>query len=249
MKRFITYIISLIFFVPLMANDIRFEKGNSFFLEEKYDEAISTYEEVLNSGMESADIYYNLGNAYYKSSKLPQAILNYERALLLSPHDKDIRYNLGMCNTQITDKLKHVETFFLKGWLTNFKNATKSDTWAIISIISFFVFALLFGFFFFSGKRTIKQISFSVGILFFFVSFIAFNFSGSQKHKLVNRDSAIIFEPSVAIKSSPSFGGKELFILHEGTKVKILESLNDWSRIAISDGNDGWIPTSAIELI
>ncbi|TLX78292.1 tetratricopeptide repeat protein [Labilibacter sediminis] len=249
MKQFLIYTIYLICFMPAMAEDLRFEEANTYFSEEKYEEAINTYEEILSSNVESAEIYYNLGNAYYKTGQLPKAILNFERALLLSPHDKDIRHNLEMVNTQITDKLETVGKFFLAEWFNNFKSITKSDTWAIISIITFGLFVFLIGVFFFSGQRVVKQISFFVGILLFFASFFAFNFSGAQKNKLVHRDSAIIFDPSVSIKSSPSTGGKDLFILHEGTKVKILENLREWKRIQISDGNEGWVHSSSIEMI
>ena len=249
MKRFLLYTICLICFTPVMAEDLRFEEANTYFSEEKYEEAITTYEEILNSNVESADLYYNLGNAYYKTAQLPKAILNYERAILLSPHDKDIRYNLEMVNTQITDKLENVGKFFLAEWFNSFKNTTKSDTWAIISISAFGLFIISLGIFFFSRQSAIKQISFFIGIIFFFGSFFAFNFSGAQKNKLVHRDTAIIFEPSVSIKSSPSTGGKDLFILHEGTKVKILESLMEWKRVQISDGNEGWIHSSTIEVI
>lgn len=228
---------------------MRFDKANSLFTESKYEESITSYNEIINTGVESAKLYYNLGNAYYKSGNLPRAILNYERALLLAPHDKDIRYNLEMSNMQITDKLETVGDFFLTAWFKGFKNKTKSDTWAIISILSFAISILGLGLFLFSRKRAIKQVSFSTALLMFIVAFIAFNFSASQKDKLINRNSAIIFEPSVSVKSSPSAGGTDLFILHEGTKVNILEELGEWKRIVISDGNEGWMPASAMEVI
>ena len=231
------------------AQDTRFAKANELFGAEKYEEAVTAYAEILNSGVESGALYYNLGNAYYKSGKLPEAILNFERALLLSPHDKDIRYNLEMANLQITDKLDTVGEFFLVNWFNNFKNKTKSDTWALISIIAFVLSILGIGLFLFARKRALKQVSFSMAIVLFVISFLAFNFSASQKEKLTDRKSAIIFAPSISVKSSPSSGGTDLFILHEGTKVNILEQVSDWNRVVISDGNEGWIPASAIEII
>lgn len=249
MKKLITYIICLVAFVSIHAQDTRFENGNTLFSEEKYAEAIEVYNEILDSGVESAEVYYNLGNSYYKSSNLPEAILNYERALLLSPNDKDVKYNLEMANMQVTDKLDTVGAFFLVSWFEDFKNTNKSDSWAIISIVAFVIAALMIGFFFLSRKSIIKQFSFGMAIVLVAVSITAFNFAGSQKDKLTNRNTAIIFEPSVSIKSSPSFSGKDLFILHEGTKVEILEEVQGWNRIVISDGNDGWLPSSAIKTI
>ncbi len=249
MKKLAIYIICLLAVNSIYAQDTRFEKGNTLFSEEKYEEAINTYSEILNSGVESSEVYFNLGNAYYKSGKLPEAILNFERALLLTPHDKDVKYNLEMVNTQITDKLESVGEFFLLKWYNDFKSTNKSDNWAIISIITFAISVLGFGIFLFSRRRVLKQLSFSGAIILLVVSLFTFSFSSSQKEKLTNRNSAIIFEPSVSVKSSPSAGGTDLFILHEGTKVNILEELGEWRRIVIRDGNEGWMPATAIEVI
>ncbi len=251
MKRIIFLFIS-VFFISVSSfasNDTRFDKANELFQNQKYSEAITTYEEILSSGMESGEVYFNLGNAYYKAGNLPKAILNYERAKLILPHDKDIAYNLQMVNSQITDKLETVGEFFLISWFKNFRNTTKSDTWAIISIVTFALGLLLLAIFMFTRSKSIKQIAFFSAIILILVCITSISFSAKQKNMLTKRNSAIIFEPSVTIKSSPSVSGTELFILHEGTKVKVLESVSDWYRIQISDGNDGWLPSSTVEII
>ncbi len=242
-------IFSMISWLQLSADDNRYENANSLYQDGNFTEAVNAYKDILNTGVESAGLYYNLGNAYYKSGKLPEAILYYERALLLAPQDKDIQYNLEMANTQITDKLESVDTFFLASWVKSFKNTTHSDSWAIISIITFALAVLCFGIFYFSGRKILKQVNFAFAILFILIAIFAFNFSASQKDKLSNRSTAIIFSPSISIKSSPSESGTDLFILHEGTKVNIVEQVGEWSRISISDGNDGWVKTSVYEVI
>tara|TARA_B100000780_G_scaffold267953_1_gene225479 strand:- start:509 stop:682 length:174 start_codon:yes stop_codon:yes gene_type:complete len=47
--------------------------------------------------------------------------------------------------------------------------------------------------------------------------------------------------PNAYIKSAPSNQSKDLFILHEGTKVLVLEKFKDWNKIKLSDGMIGWI--------
>ncbi len=250
MKKIILYILILVPFTSSYAqDDNRYQNANTLFTEGKYNEAISAYSDILKTGVESAEVYYNLGNAYYKSGQLPQAILNFERALLLAPHDKDIRYNLEMSNMQITDKIETVGEFFLVSWFNDFKNKTKSDTWALISIAAFAIAVLSFGTFLFSRGRNLKQASFGAAIILIVLAIVAFNFSAAQKNRLTQRNSAIVFEPSVSVKSSPSSGGTDLFILHEGTKVNILEKLGEWNRVDIRDGSEGWIPASTIEVI
>jgi len=74
--------------------------------------------------------------------------------------------------------------------------------------------------------------------------------ASNQKDKLLHRESAIIMEPSVTVRSTPSTSGTELFILHEGKKVTIKDdSMKEWKEIEIEDGNIGWLPASAIEQI
>ena len=51
------------------------------------------------------------------------------------------------------------------------------------------------------------------------------------------------------IKSAPSIQSDDLFILHEGTKVQVLEVFNDWTKIKLSDGMIGWLENLAIEEI
>ena len=140
MKNYLKHILTILFILfslDSMANDDRFEKANRYYIENQFEEAIEAYEAILKSGVESSYVYYNLGNAYYRQGLLPSAILNYERALLLTPHDRDIRHNLNLAYSQITDKIEPVGEFFLSRWFSNLRNNTDSDTWAIISIVSF----------------------------------------------------------------------------------------------------------------
>ncbi len=60
-------------------------------------------------------------------------------------------------------------------------------------------------------------------------------------HKQVMNQPAIIFAESANIKSDPSLKSETSFILHEGTKVQIIAEDEDWYRILLADGKDGWI--------
>ena len=63
-------------------------------------------------------------------------------------------------------------------------------------------------------------------------------------------DEAVVMVPYVSAKSSPSVGSaQELFILHEGTKVKVIDKVAGWNNIELSDGRQGWVPASDIEII
>jgi len=239
-----------LFLMPLAAqDDQRFTKANELYTQGKFEEATQAYEEILKTGVESPELYYNLGNAYYKSGLLPQAILNYERAKLLSPHDKDIEYNLELAQSQTIDKIDKVGEFFLKAWIKSLRNKADSDTWAYMSIGFFAMIIAMLFLFYFSRTATLKKAGFFTGLLFLFLFLFSFSFSRNQKQKLVKRNYAIIFAPTVNVKSSPDASGTEIFVLHEGTKVKVIDELGEWRQIELSDGNKGWINVSTIEKI
>lgn len=229
--------------------DSRVDKANQHYAAEEYENAIQLYEDVLNSGMEAPELYYNLGNCYYRQGLLPAAILNYERALLLAPHDKDIRYNLELAYSQIPDKIEPLGEIFLAQWFASIRNTTKSDTWAWISIASFSLFLILLLVYFFSKLSVLRKLGFFVGLLFLLISTTTFFFAKYQKERLVNRNTAIVFSPSVTVRSAPDAGSTELFVLHEGVKVKLLQQNNNWYEIQIEDGNVGWIHAEHVEVI
>ncbi|HBX89499.1 MAG TPA: hypothetical protein DEG09_12890 [Marinilabiliaceae bacterium] len=229
--------------------DSRFETGNQYYAEGQYESAIELYEEILKSGMEAPELYYNLGNAYYRQALLPAAILNYERALLLAPHDSDIRYNLSLAYGQITDKIEPVGVFFLTRWFSGFRNNTDSDTWALISIAAFVVVLTCLLIFFFSQRSNFRKLAFFAGIVALLISITTFTYSHQQKQHLQNRNRAIVFSPSVTVRSAPEAGGTELFVLHEGVRVKLIQELNNWYEIQLEDGSTGWMHAEHLEII
>lgn len=229
--------------------DDRFEEGNQHYSNGDFQIAIDTYESILSTGVESGDLYFNLGNAYYKNSELASAILNYERALLLKPHDKDIKYNLELAYSQTTDKIEAVDEFFLSKWVVDFRNKATSDTWAYIGVSCFILTLLMAGIFFFSNSVFLKKAGFFLGVGLLAGSIITLTFSSRQKTKLMVRNHAIVFSPSLTVKSSPDASGTEIFILHEGTKVEIKSTLGEWKEIQIADGTVGWVEEHSITTI
>ena len=227
--------------------DSRVDKANQHYAAEEYENAIQLYEDVLNSGMEAPELYYNLGNCYYRQGLLPAAILNYERALLLlTIRISGTTSNLPTARYPIIEPLGEI---FLAQWFASIRNTTKSDTWAWISIASFSLFLILLQVYFFSKRSALRKLGFFVGLLFLLISTTTFFFAKYQKERLVNRNTAIVFSPSVTVRSAPDAGSTELFVLHEGIKVKLLQQNNNWYEIQIEDGNVGWIHAEHVEVI
>ena len=231
MKKIVFFLLVQFVALGAFAQEATIKEAEVAYTKEDYGKAIELYEGLLKTHGESAEIYYNLGNAYYKENKIAPAILNYERALLLDPGDGDIRFNLQLARQKSVDKIEPVGDFFLHRWFDKVQNMGAADSWAQIGIVCFILFIGC------------------LGLVFLVLVIFANIFAGNQKDELINRKSAIVFAPTVTVKSSPDASGTDLFILHEGTKVSIKSKLGDWNEIEMEDGNVGWMPSKDMEII
>ncbi|MBR5532814.1 MAG: tetratricopeptide repeat protein [Bacteroidales bacterium] len=247
MKRI--YLLIAILFTVTIVTAQSLQEAEDAYSKENYPASVEIYEALVDSVGVSPEIYYNLGNSYYKLKNYPKAIINYERALLLSPGDEDVKFNLDMARANIVDKIDVVDRSFISIWFESIRNRASSDSWAVIAIVSFILFLIGIFFYIFSKHIILKKIGFFGGAILLLISIYANVVSYKQQQKILERNTAIIISPSVTIKSSPSESGTELFILHEGTKVRVTDKVGEWSEIKIDDGNSGWIKASAMEII
>ena len=222
--------------------DAEYSKGN-------YQQAITDYQELLSKGV-SADIYYNLGNAYYRTDNITKALLAYERAHLLSPGDGDIRFNLEMARSKTIDKITPESEMFFVTWYKMLVNLMSVDGWAITAIIALLIAIVATLLYLFSEKVRLRQFGFYGGI-FFFVLFILSNvFAFNQRYLLLNRTGAIITAPAVTVKNGPSASSGDSFVIHEGTRVDILDkSIAKWRSVRLADGREGWVSADQLEEI
>lgn len=220
------------------------------YADGNYAEAAHLYEQIIANQGVSSVLYYNLGNSYYKCSELAKAILNYERSLLLNPNDADARFNLELAQSKTVDRITPLSEIFFVTWAKDFANLQNSDTWAKIAIVTFLAFILFLSIYLFNRKPVLRKVAFFAA-LFLLLACIVSNFASSyQKNIMGNRTQAIVMSPSVTVKSTPANSGTDLFILHEGCKVEVKDnSMRNWKEIRLSDGNVGWIPAEAIEVI
>lgn len=243
----------LIFFCLLAwampAHSITKANADSAYANQQYQQAIKDYEELLTEGV-SAEIYYNLGNAYYRTDNITRAVLNYERALLLSPGDRDIRFNLQMARSKTIDKITPESEMFFFTWYHALVNLLSVDGWAYMSLAALAMVIILLLIYLFASRIWMRKIGFFGGMLFVVVFVLSNVFAFQQQHELVNRTNAIIISTAVPVKSTPAQNGTDLFILHEGTKVDIVDdAMQEWKKVRVADGKEGWLKTSQVERI
>lgn len=224
-----------------------FDEGNALYNDGKYAEAIDKYKVILDSGQHSAELYFNLGNAYYKLNNVPESIYYFEKALQLKPNDPDIKNNLSYAQNMTIDAIDIQPEVGFNKLFKNMVNYLDYETWSKLSVVFIILFVFLFIWYYFStntGKKRFAFIS-STASLFFFAVTIALAF---QRFEMDRKDKpAIVFSQEASIKSDPNPNGQELFQLHEGTKVNILETFEGWNKIKLTDGKTGWIKTSDIK--
>ena len=248
------FLLTPIFAVLSRANEynnalLHFQRGNAYYERARFDSAAFEYEAILNDSLTSDLLYYNLANAYFRMQQYPRAILNYERAIKLNPNNENAKFNLALANSFTVDKIEQSESSPITTLWNNFRNIFQSATWSVVAFVALGL-ALLFilGLRFFVTRQLFLRLLF-LPIMTGFIALAAFILSFDAKARANNHNAAIIMQSVVAVKSSPNEGAKDLFLLHAGTKVNILQKIGEWYEIAIPDGHQGWIELSIVQHI
>ena len=226
-----------------------FSKANVLYSEKNYKEAILTYEKILADGNTAAEVYFNLGNSYFKENDLSTAILNYERARTINPGDEDVIFNLRMAYNSTVDKIEPVPILFYQRWWQSLIHIFSPGTWSIIAISLIWITLFAGIVYLFAATANGKRNAFLCTLTLLFISMAIFYLSYSSHRAIYGKNEAIILASTSYIRSSPDVKSTKLFMLHEGTKVIIIDDQKDWKQIKIANGNVGWIEKDAIEKI
>ena len=229
--------------------DTKLQAANSLYQVKKYPEAVAAYKAILGTNSESAAIYYNMGNSYFKMSQWGYSVLYFEKAHKLNPGDEDIRHNLVLAKSRTADKIDVVPQLFLYRWADAISSMYSADGWMKFAIYMSFIFAgLIIGFLLSKNMRVKRYLLFSSApvllllALGVFITFARFNVEKQREY-------AIVTIPVVGVKNAPEEGSKDAFVVHEGLKVKIEDSVDKWYRVHLEDGKVGWVLKTNVELI
>ena len=219
------------------------------YAQANYSEAFDAYTSITDKGLASATLYYNMGNCAFKLMHYAQAILWFERAKLLEPNNADILYNLDLANRFILDKIEPLPHFFMHTWLLNLRNRFSADGWGVGTLLLLTGALLLLLLFFFGKSRSARRWAFYGSLVVLLLAISAFSFGWSLKREIQKREYAVLIAPVASVKSAPDKQGKDLFIIHEGTKIRIMERVGAWGRIELADGRQGWMEVEQAERI
>lgn len=241
MKKILIYTFLLLSVAAFSQAENLFEQANSAYSEGNYEDAINKYEQILGSGKVSAEVYYNLGNAHYKLNHVAPSIYYYEKALQLAPGDKDIQNNIKFARNMTLDDIpENEQTGFAKS-INNLISTFSFDSWAIFAVFFSILFVVFFLFYYFSGTPLAKRILFAGSALMLVLVVVSVFFAYEQQEIQLNNQYAIIFSEEAEVKNEPTTRGEEAFMLHEGTRTRVLEDYQGWVKIELADGTQGWI--------
>lgn len=248
----IVILILMLINLSLKAQDAEqqhFINGNKAYANKQYELSIEHYSKILAMGKENPVLFYNMGNSWFRLKNYPRAILYYEKSLKSDPGNEDARFNLDIANSRIVDKIEVVPAIFYERWWNSFLNFFSINAFAILTIISSTFSMIFWGIYLMNSRKGIRLFSsWTAGILL--LIFILFWLAAdSKKSELNNYSAAIVITPTLNVKSSPDESSKDVFVIHEGTKVMLLDTIADWQEIKIANGNIGWIRKSDIEKI
>ena len=230
--------------------DSLWNAANAAYTEGRWDDAAADYMMISDMGLESASLYCNAGDACFKAGNVPMAIVYYERALKIDPSYSDARYNLQLMNQMIQDRIDPVPEFVLKVWVKDICYIMDSDSWTICFFVFLALALAMLLLFLLSPSVAGRRTGFFTGAAALLLAVLSVSFALMQKSDYMNVDDAVVMRPVTSVKSSPSDeSSTDLFILHEGTKVRIIDEVGSWNNIELADGRQGWVRTGDLETI
>ncbi len=227
----------------------RLEAANVAYQSGAYAQAAEQYEALLQEGYRSLALHYNLGNACYRLGKPGCAILHYERARLYGPRDADVRHNLQVVRSQLPDDIEVLSPFFLRAWWNGLSLAFSANAWSLLSIVFIWLGAGGLATWLLGHTRRLKQWGFVGGMILFMLCLFTFALSYNRNQLEINNKRAVIMQPEVALHSAPDTISTIVRQLHEGTTVELLDQINQWYKVTLANGEEGWLPANTLERI
>lgn len=247
MKKIVLICLLIVSGIGFSQNNALFDQGTAHYKNGKYQDAITTWTKIIDNDQHSSELYFNLGNAHYKLNQVGPSIYYYEKALQLNPADGDIKNNLAFAQNARIDAIEPLPKTIFSKWYQNVAGFFTYDGWAMLAVVGAVLFVILFLVYWFSFQERKKRLFFSSSILSLLVLIVAVVMAFQTYKDSVKDRPAIVFAESTDVKNEPNMGGEVAFVLHEGTKVQILSEDQNWIRILLANGKDGWIPLSDVK--
>lgn len=247
---FVCLVLSCLLGFKVQANHVKatetYKKANDLYKSQNYSGSLALYDSLLKLGYRSFELEYNTGNAYYRTGQIAQAILHYERALLLRPNEPDAEHNLRMAYLSTVDKIDPSPVLFYQQWWRDFAYGGTIFGKSVWTLILLWGSAMFFAAYLFLKNTKIRRWSFYLFGTTLVVGLMSWALVENHDNHMHENKGAIITTDATYVKGAPTEDGANLFMLHSGTKVTVVDGLESWKKIRLANGNEGWIISSDI---
>ena len=222
-----------------------FKKANQDYRSGNFQEASSIYESLSAKHPDSAALYFNLGNTYYRLKKTGKAILYYERARHANPRDPDIRYNLNYVRGQLQYKIDDRRNWYLKIFEETLNTFTEKQI-ILGALAAYFLLMLSWVWVVFFQQDAPWGFWRKTFLTFALILMALVGAKKVQAHWLRG---AIVTAHEAQVRYGPSESDQLAFRLGEGLKLYVMDSRDEWSRVLLANGENGWVKNDQIEEI
>ena len=249
MKKVLFLFLMIANSITAQSVDSLFTTANELYKNGSFEAAIEKYKKIESENAISPELYLNLGNAYYKINKVGPTIYYYEKALKIDPLNTDVKNNLVFAKRLALDNIEEIPKTFFTQFNENYFQKLSYDTWAVIVVVFSFLASVLFLLFYFAHTPIKKRFYFTTSSISFIVLIFTLFITYSQYNQTKNKKEAIVFAEKTAVRNAPTLNSDEVFTIHEGTKVIVLDAIDNWKKIKLIDGKLGWIIADEIKLL
>ena len=231
----------------LNAQSELYQEGNRLYQQGDFEGALDSYLRVRDAGFESAELYYNVGNAYFKVGELGRAILFYERARRLVPGDADVVANLELARSLTADEIAPLPRFWpiraASWWLNVFPRSM-----LIVLVGASYLVATGAAMVLILGNGTLTVWARRTALISAALVVVFGGTLGARELDMGRPEEAVVLSPEVNVQSAPSDDpALQLFVIHEGTKVRVDRRSEEWLEVVLEDGKVGWVPADVVE--
>ncbi|MEK7703336.1 MAG: hypothetical protein AAB426_00145 [Myxococcota bacterium] len=214
----------------------RWVQANQAHDSGNYAAALDAYRALLADGYASSPLYYNVGNAELRSHHLGAAIAAYRHSLSLDPRNADARANLESARKRTHDALVPPGPSATARSLLFWHYALSGRELLAASLGTYVTFwlALLW-----RRLRAGSELAGWIAV----TSLVALLLLGGSllvRH-VAPEGLVVVVSPSASAHTGTRADSSVRFVLHEGAEVRLLEHEGDWARVALPDGQQGWI--------
>lgn len=226
--------------------DITFDNANAAYNAGQFEKAVMLYKQILESGQHSAELYFNLGNSYYRLNQVGESIFYFEKAKQLEPTDEDINVNSAFAQNMAIDAVEVLPKSQVTQLKDNIIEFFSQEGWAYFIILLEWLFVLFWGLYLWNKIPFIKRTFFVTSLIIAFLLIGSLFIAVIKSANTSDTTYGILFNEKMEVWAEPNSRAEVLFLLHEGTKVQMLDQLQEWQKIRIANGSEGWIKNAKV---